>query len=206
VTIDPVELVCAIAHEVRNHLTAVRLQADTLPHDAAPDELASASDRFHILAELSGALLGQLRALLIGSERGICDPADAIDSLRRNLPESFDARVRYELKSAVQTPPVAIESRTLYCLLMTGLIGAFEAAPEDSIVSVSALREGPGVVFSVAAPVRPEIELASASGALAGRRVELACADAILRALGGSAECRFAAGRRALRLAVPVAA
>jgi C4-dicarboxylate-specific signal transduction histidine kinase len=203
---DPIELASAISHEVRNHLTSVRLQADALALDSDPEALPTAVERFHVLTEQSGALLGQLGALLEGPERGRSDPGDAIDALHGVLPERFDTRVRFELKSALQAPAVAIGPRLLHALLVTALIGAFEAAPPGAAVAVSAAQAGARVVFSVSASVRPEVEAARQGGALAGRRVEVVCAEAILSRLGGGAECRFANGRRSVLLEVPVVA
>lgn len=201
------ELVFALCHEVRNLLTSVQLQADLLDVDAAGAELRVARERFRALAGRSGALLAQVRALLEGPEADAAvEPADAIEALRSGLPESLEAQVRLELKSAAQAPRVAIGSELLHQLLLTAVFGAVEAAPDGARLRVSAAREQAEVVFRVEGPAREGAAEGSAGGLLSGRALELACADAILTRLGGGARVCFPEGRRCALLRLPVPA
>ncbi len=75
------ELVFAIAHEVGNHLGAIRLQAHLLDEDLGARELAQASVLIDGLAGRSGPLLALLRPLL--SDEGDATAGEA--SWRRVL-------------------------------------------------------------------------------------------------------------------------
>ncbi len=202
---DPRELVFALCHEVRNLLTAVRLQAELLEGETQGAELALARERLLLLSARSGALLAQVPPLLSQPALGErVEPADAIAALRVGLFAPASERVDLELKSAALAPCVRIGGDLLHVLLITALFGALELAPGLARVRVSAEARDTGVVFRIEGPVRVASG-GDGGGELSGRQLELACADAILAPLGGRARVRVSDALRRCELELPAA-
>jgi hypothetical protein len=189
---------------VRNLLTALRLQADFLGPGSSPGELREARERMALLPARAGALLAQVRALLSEpAPAPALEPADAIAALGTGLFAPVAECVRLELKSAALSPPVAIPGELLHQLLLTAVFGALEAAPEGASARVSAAPSDSGVAFRIEAAARRGDLEREGGGPLAGRALELACADAILAGYGGRARVTGDAGLRRCELWLP---
>jgi nitrogen-specific signal transduction histidine kinase len=172
------ELVFALCHEVGNLLAAIRLQAAPLDDEATA--------RIPELAGRAGALVALVRPLLSPPPLAAVslDPLELLEALRRGLDEAADARVRIELRSAVDLPEVAIDPDTLYQLLLADCYAALESLAVDQRVRVVAERSPDGVTFAVEAPGDRAPDAAAVK--LAGRSLTRALAQAILAVRGGA--------------------
>jgi hypothetical protein len=179
-----VDLLFALCHEVGNILAAIRL------HSRFDDEESRA--RVSELTDRAGSLVALVRPLLSDPPPRVpaLDPLELLEALRRGLDDAGAARVRVDLKSAVDLPGVAIDGETLKHLLMADLLAALENLPAGERVRVVAEPAPDGVAFVLEVP-GPE----SSSRALAR-----ALAAAILGERGGG----VAVSGLRVRYSVPV--
>jgi hypothetical protein len=174
----PEELLFALCHEVGNLLAAVRL------HNRFADEESGA--RISELTDRAGSLVALVRPLLSNPPPSVpvLDPLELLEALQRGLDDVGGARVRVELKSAVDLPGVAIDGETLHHLLMADLFAALENLPGGERVRVAAEPSPDGVAFTLEVPggATPE----APARTLTGRALTHALAAEILGKRGGS--------------------
>lgn len=178
------ELVFALCHEVANLLAAARLEADLIREEASP---AEAGTRIAAAAARAGALVAQIRPLLEPHRNGgaQCDPLEVLGALRGVLDEESDARVRIELRRAVDLPHVAVPAGVLHDVLLTAIYAGLDE--NGGRVEVHAEHRGDRVVFTLDDPGQGAIE---PEGALRGRPLCLAIAEAVLRGSDGTVSAR----------------
>jgi hypothetical protein len=173
-----VDLLFALCHEVGNLLAAIRL------HSQFVDEESAA--RISELTDRAGSLVALVRPLLSDPPPSVplLDPLDLLEALQRGLDGVEGARVRVELKSAVDLPGVAIDGETLRHLLMADLFAALEDLPGGERVRVVAQPSADGVAFVLEAPGEATPDAPALK--LTGRALTRALAAAILGRRGGS--------------------
>jgi len=192
----PVDLLFALCHEVGNLLAAIRL------HSQFDDEESGA--RIPELTDRAGSLVALVRPLLSKPPQSVpvLDPLELLEALQRGLDDVGGARVRVELKSAVDLPGVAIDGETLHHLLMADLFAALENLPGGERVRVAAEPSPDGVAFVLEVP--GEATPDAPARKLTGRALTQALAAAILGKRGGSvAVTGYGAGLRVC-FSVPV--
>ncbi len=164
------DLLFALCHEVGNILAAIRL------HSRFVDEKSVA--RISELTDRAGSLVALVRPLLSDPPPSLpaLDPLELLEALQRGLDDVGSARVRVELKSAVDLPGVAADGETLRHLLMADLLAALENLPAGERVRVVAQPSPDGVAFVLEVP---GVESA-------GRALARALAAEILGKSGGS--------------------
>ena len=174
----PEELLFALCHEVGNLLAAIRL------HGRFADEESRA--RISELTDRAGSLVALVRPLLSSPPPSapVLDPLELLEALRRGLEDVGGARVRVELKSAVNLPGVAIDGETLHHLLMADLFAALENLPGGERVRVVAEPTANGVAFALEAPGQATPDAPARK--LTGRALVQALAAEILGKRGGS--------------------
>jgi len=184
------ELVDALCHEVGNLLAAARLLG-AVPDAAAAAGVAKGVGRAGALVALIPPLVGAGPPAAPGTR---ADPLEVLGALRRGLDAEDDARVRIELRTAVDLPPIAIDGDLLHHVLLAQILAALDAGGGGVHVAGAA---APGAVR-----FRVEGEAAGAEGRLRGPALARAAAEAILRARGGRAGA-LAPGAVGLDLFVP---
>ena len=172
------ELLFALCHEVGNLLAAIRL------HGCFADEESGA--RISELTDRAGSLVALVRPLLSSPPPSapVLDPLELLEALQRGLEDVGGARVRVELKSAVDLPGVAIDGETLHHLLMADLFAALENLPRGQRVLVAAEPTANGVAFVLELP--GEATPDAPASKLTGCALTHALAAAILGKRGGS--------------------
>jgi hypothetical protein len=181
------ELLFAVCHEVGNLLAAIRL------HSQFADQESRA--RISELTERAGSLVALVRPLLSTPPPSVpvLDPLELLEALQRGL-DDVGARVRVELKSAVDLPGVAIDGETLHRLLMADLLAALENLPGGERVRVMAEPSPDGVAFVLELPGLESTDCA----------LTHALAAAILGKRGGSVAVSGYGGGLRVCFSVPV--
>lgn len=190
----PEELLFALCHEVGNILAAVRLHSEFVEEGGGA--------RISELTDRAGALVALVRPLLSPPPSSVpmLDPLELLEALQHRLD---GARVRVELKSAVDLPGVEVEGEILQHLMLADLFAALEDLPERERVRVAAESSPEGVTFMLEVP--GEATMDASPRKLTGRALTRALAAAILGKRGGSvAASGYDAGQR-VRFSVPAA-
>lgn len=204
------ELLCAIAHEVGNHLGGVRMQAYLLDEDLDAHGLAAASVALDELASRAAPLLSLVRPLVTGAGRA---PAASslsalLEGLRGELEEEGLRGVRLSLDVAPGAAKVPLEAEWLHPLLKA-LVGAtlthvgrsgrvtIGCGPAEGTGASAAQRAG-ACEWVVRIEDDGEAEdLVEDEAALRGRPLAVAIARALLARVGGQVEVtRGGAGTR----------
>jgi hypothetical protein len=185
------ELVDALCHEVGNLLAAARLLG-AVPDAAAAAGVARGVGRAGALVALIPPLVGTDACAAHGVR---ADPLEVLGALRRGLDAEDDARVRIELRSAVDLAAIAIDGDVLLHVLIAQILAALDSGDGGVRVVASA---APGAVR-----FRVEGGALDADGQLRAPALARAAAGAILAARGGRVE-RAGAGLAAFDLFVPV--
>jgi len=173
----PEELLFALCHEVGNLLAAIRL------HGRFADEESRA--RISELTDRAGSLVALARPLLSNPSPSVpvLDALELLEALQRGLDDAGGARVRVELKSAVDLPGVAIDGETLHHLLMADLFAVLENLPGGERVRVAAEPTANGVAFVIEVPGQATPDAPARK--LTGRALTHALAAEILGKRGG---------------------
>ena len=199
---EPAELVLALAHEIGNLLAATRLHAHLIDDDATAAELAKISATIGELSSRMGSLLAQIRPLVspVPDRAPNIDPIEVLDGVRRGIEESCDQRVAVDLDSAAGLPMAVIDPEPLHHILLTSIYQALEESEPAGRVAVSAFARAESIVFAVDDESKFE---ALAGGALKGRALLQAVANAILRPRGAQIAIRSLGAGNRVELAVP---
>lgn len=206
-------LVFAIAHEIGNHLAAIRLEANLLDEDHGAVALARSALAIDGLAGRAGPLLALLRPLLepgTGGGRGIAC-ARVLEGVKRQLDEEGTGGRGIELAIDARAGalPAAIEG--LHALLIA-LVGPPDELPTDAgpiVLGAEAEARGlaivcelPGQALAGEAALEAAAGAAGVGSSLRGHALALAMARALAAEVGGSvaSEARGHRSRAVLRL------
>jgi nitrogen-specific signal transduction histidine kinase len=203
-TQEPMDLVLALGHEIGNLLAATRLHAHLIDAEMTEAELSAISVTIGELSSRMGSLLAQIRPLVSPASGAAphIDPLEVLDGVRCGVEESCDARVAVDLDSAAGLPMAAIDPEPLHHILLTSIYQALEDSAPTGRVTVSAAAQAESILFRVDGETEFE---ADPGGALRGRALLHAVADAILRPRRGQiATHPLGLGNR-VELTVPVA-
>lgn len=203
-----IPLVYAIAHEVGNHLGAIRLQAHLLDDELDARALAEASILIDGLAGRSGPLLALLRPLLTEDWRRVGGGRwDAVlGRVVQQLAAEGTRGVRLEIDGDLDTPTPPPDFDWLQTLLLA-LVGA----TLEPLASRGASASVQLVLTVAAREVRLDVlddgaeEDLSTSAALRGRPLAVAIARTLVGRSGGRVETESRAGRTRVGLVFPSA-
>ena len=199
---EPMDLVLALGHEIGNLLAATRLHAHLIDADRTATELSESSATLGKLSSQMGSLLAQIRPLVSPVLEGApnIDPIEVLDGVQRGIEESCDERVTIDLESAARLPMAVIDPEPLHHILLTLIYRALEESEPAGKVVVSAFAHAESIVFSVDDESKFEDV---AGGALTGRALLHAVADAILRPRQGQIAIRSLGVGNRVELTVP---
>ncbi len=189
------DLVFAIAHEIGNHLGALRLQAHLLDEDLDPQALALASVEIDGLAGRSGALLALLRPLLSqaatsSGDRESLGDVPAWPSLLAGIGQHYEDEGTRGISLTIEEP-AAVDSRApntdwLHSLLIALLDATLASLPRTGSVQLRLEATGGEICLAVEDD-GPDEDL-SRDAALRGRPLIIALARALLVLVGGRVE------------------
>jgi nitrogen-specific signal transduction histidine kinase len=201
---EQMDLVFALGHEIGNLLAASRLHAHLIDAKMTAVELSEVSATIGELSSQMGSLLAQIRPLVspVPGDAPNVDPLEVLDGVRCGIEESCDARVSVDLESAAGLPMAVIDPEPLHHILLTAVYQALEESAPGGKVAVSATSQAGSVVFCVEGGVEFETE---AGGALKGRSLLHAVADAILRPRRGRIAIHSLGSGNRVELTVPAA-
>ena len=201
---EPMDLVLALGHEIGNLLAATRLHAHLIDADRTATELSESAATIGKLSSQMGSLLAQIRPLVSPVLEGApnIDPIEVLDGVQRGIEESCDERVTIDLESAARLPMAVIDPEPLHHILLTLIYRALEESEPAGKVAVSAFAHAESVVFTVDDESKFEDV---AGGALTGRALLHAVAEAILRPRRGQIAIRSLGAGNRVELTVPAA-
>jgi len=202
--LESIDLVLALGHEIGNLLAASRLHAHLIDAEMPKAELARVSATIGELSSRMGSLLAQIRPLVspVPADAPKVDPLEVLDGVRRGMEESCDERVAIDLEAAAGLPMAIIDPEPLHHILLTAIYQALEETAPAGKVAVSAFAKAESIVFCVDGEAAVD---ADAGGALKGRSLLHAVAEAILRPRGSRIEIHPLGSGNRLELTVPVA-
>lgn len=203
-------LVFAIAHELGNHLAAIRLEAHLLDEALGASGLARASLAIDGLAGLAAPLLASLRPLLTpGTRAGGMRVEALLAGVARQLEEEGLLGRRLELDVAPEAGPLVCGVEGAPALL-TALVGSPESldpaagpirlAARASATELVLVCELPGDAF---AEVDPRASESAPTSALRGRALAAAIARVLVADAGGRTEVEREAGRSRIVMRLP---
>ena len=201
-SLEPIDLVLALAHEIGNLLAAVRLHAHLVDADATATELSEISATIGELSSRMGSLLAQIRPLVspVPEDAPNVDPFEVLDGVRRGIEESCDERVEIDLASVDGLPMAVVDPEPLHHILLTSVYQTLEDSEPAGKVAISAFAQAESIVFAVDGETKFEDD---AGSALKGRALLHAVADAILRPRGGEIAIRSLGSGNRVELTVP---
>jgi signal transduction histidine kinase len=188
-------LVFAIAHEIGNHLGAVRLQAHLLDEDLDPYSLARASVEIDGLAGRAGPLLALLRPLLSPETLASGQAADAgvapgWSSLLAGIAQHYEDEgtrgVSLAIEERADPDWLAPNADWLHSLLIALLDATLASMPREGSIRIG-LAPRSGQISLAIEDDGPEEDLSS-EAALRGRPLAVALARALLVLVGGHVE------------------
>lgn len=196
-------LVFAIAHEVGNHLSGIRMQAYLLDPDLDTRSLAEASITIDELAGRAGPLLSLLRPLLSDDWRASSGETwpGLLRRVLRQIEEEGIRGVRLTLIAAGRESLAAPDLEWLHSLIVA-LLGATIAHVGRRGAVEIALEEHAGEVGVVIEDDGPEEEL-SRSAAQRGRPLAVGIARELVGRAGGRVDLARVAGRTRVTLVFP---
>ncbi len=202
--LEPMDLVRALGHEIGNLLAATRLHAHLIDAEMTEAELSEVSATIGELSSRMGSLLAQIRPLMspVSGAAPHVDLVGVLDGVRCGVEESCDARISVDLESAAGLPMAAIDPEPLHHILLTLVYQALEESVPTGRVAVSAVAQAETIVFRVDGEVECEVDV---GGALRGRTLLCAVADAILRPRRGQIAVHSLGSGNRVELTVPVA-
>jgi signal transduction histidine kinase len=203
-------LVLAMAHEIGNHLGAIRLEAHLLDEDLDPRSLARASVEIDGLAGRAGPLLALLRPLLspttpttptmpttpASGQAAEAAAAPAWSSLLAGIAQHYADEgtrgVSLAIEERVNPDWPAPTADWLHSLLIALLDGTLAVMPSQGSIRLDvAARNGP--ILLAIEDDGPEEDLSN-EAALRGRPLAVALARELLLLVGGHVETSRGAG------------
>jgi signal transduction histidine kinase len=197
-------LVLAMAHEIGNHLGAIRLEAHLLDEDLDPRSLARASVEIDGLAGRAGPLLALLRPLLsptvpttpASGQAAEAAAAPAWSSLLAGIAQHYADEgtrgVSLAIEERVNPDWPAPTADWLHSLLIALLDATLAVMPSQGSIRLDvAARNGP--ILLAIEDDGPEEDLSN-EAALRGRPLAVALARELLLLVGGHVETSRGAG------------
>jgi len=195
------DLVFAIAHEIGNHLGAVRIQAHLLDEDLDPRSLAQASVEIDGLAGRAGPMLALLRPLLSSQTRTASGAAwsGLLVAIKQHLENEGTRGVSVGIEAPSDSDPLPTpEADWLHPLLIVLIDVTLAVTPSGGTIRLGVVaREGESVFFMEDDGSEEDL---SAAASLRGRPLAVALARELLRRLGGRVESRRAESRTRVEL------
>jgi hypothetical protein len=199
------DLVCAIGHEIGNHLGAIRLQAHLLDDDLDTRALARASVEIDALAGRAGPLLALLRPILaedLPPAGSNSTWAITLHRVARQLDDDGTRGVRFD----VQVSPADGETPApgydwLHALLMA-LVEATIADLPNRGMTLLRLERGDDESALILEDDGPDGDLAESSS-LRGRSLALAIARWLVGRAGGRVEANRIEARTRVEIIFP---
>lgn len=182
------ELVFAIAHEIGNHLGAIRLHAHLIAEDLDARSLARSSIEIEALAGRTGRLLALLRPILSPESR----PARRVRwsgilaGLRRQLDDEGTRGITVVFDDALEVDLSAPAVDWLHALLMALLEATLAGIPVGHSIRLGFESHSDGIALIVEDDGIDE-DLSS-NAAMRGRPLAVAIARRLVAGLGGRLE------------------
>ena len=202
------DLVFAIAHEIGNHLGAIRLQAHLLDEDLDPRSLAKASVEIDGLAGRAGPLLALIRPILLAEESSVESAGTTgppwsarLAGIQQHFLDQGTQGVSFEIEIPSESDFTAPDADWLHSLLIAILDATLAIAERTGTIRVGleTIVEGSALFIE---DDGPEEEL-SADSALRGRALPVALARRLLLLIGGRVETRRAQDTTRIELIFP---
>ena len=198
-------LVFAIAHEVGNHLGAVRIQAHLLDEDLDPRSLAQASVEIDGLAGRAGPMLALLRPLLSPDTRAASGAhwSGLLAAIRQHLEDEGTRGVSVEIEAPGDSDALAPGADWLHSLLIVLLDATFAMTPHGGTIRFGLdSRDGESILCLEDDGAEEDL---SPAASLRGRPLAVALARELLPRLGGRVETRRAESTTRVELVFPAA-
>ena len=199
-------LVFAVAHEVGNHLGAIRLQAHLLDEDLDARALAVASVEIDDLAGRAGPLLALLRPIL--SPQIEVRPGSSWSALMGGLIAQLEDEGTRGIRVEMNASDGALESAPgvdwLHSLLLAIVGATIPIVPKGGRIALSLAPRGTETALMIEDDGAEE-DL-SEDSALRGRPLAISIARSMLARLGGRVEWNRSSGETCVELIFPVAA
>lgn len=149
-----IELACAIAHEVGNHLGGIRLQAHLLDDELDARAMAGASVLIDGLAGRSGPLLSLLRPLLSDDwgQAGDASWASVLGRVAQQIEDEGTRGIRFEVAGALDTEVPAPDFDWVHPLLIALVEATLAHVAErrgSGTVRLELVEEGEGARLDV---------------------------------------------------------
>lgn len=200
-------LVFAIAHEIGNHLGAVRLQAHLLDEDLDPHSLALASVEIDGLAGRAGPLLALLRPLLspktlsTGGTRDVASWSFLLAGIGQHFEDEGTRGVSIQIEAPADSELTVANADWLHSLLIALLDATLSVVPRQGTIQLGLRAIGEQLSLMVEDD-GPEEDL-SADAALRGRALAVALARELLVLVGGQVETSRKDGQTRVELIFP---
>ena len=182
-------LVFAIAHEVANHLGAVRLQAHLLDDDLDSQSLARASVEIDGLAGRAGPLLALLRPLLSrGSPPAVPGAAwsSIVAGVKRHYEDEGTRGVDLEIEPPTEAHWLAPDVDWLHSLLIALIDSTLAGVPRRGCIRITVDAAVDQLSFRIEDD--GPIEDLSLGAALRGRPLAVSLARELMLLVGGRVE------------------
>lgn len=205
---DPVRLTLALCHEVGNFLAAARLSAHLIGRETDPSRIRADAEDIDTVATQAGAIVAHLRPLLMDdpASRLYIDPCEVLAAVERAVTQPPPRGPALDLHSQGDLPDVRVDADALHHLIVTLVLGAWEASPPDGRVRVAAEVDEGMVVVAVVDAGRPyEAESEDTRVGPRGRGLVLDVAATLVGRWGGSVYVDAGEGGTRVELRLPVA-
>lgn len=203
-------LVFAIAHEIGNHLGAIRLHADLIHRDQGTRALATTSVAIDDLAARAGPLLALLRPILSSHTMAGMESAEGLpwsvlfNGIQRQIEDEGTRGVRIEFPRVAESEQTAPGSDWLHPLL-TVLVGSTLEVVSPSGTICFGLEFGDGQTVLTVEDDGAEEDLSS-QAVLRGRPLGVEIARRLVAGLGGRVDVHRDSNRTRIELIFPNAA
>jgi signal transduction histidine kinase len=205
---DPVRLTLALCHEVGNFLAAARLSAHLIGRESDPARIRAGAEDIDTVTTQAGAIVAHLRPLLADApaSRLHVDPREILAALERAVTQPAPRGPVLDLRSQDDLPDVRVDADALHHLLVTLVLGAWEASPPDGRVRVEAEVDEGELVFAVTDTGRPyDAETPDERVGPRGRGLLLDVAATLVGRWGGGVYVETGQAGTRVELRLPVA-
>jgi signal transduction histidine kinase len=205
---DPVRLTLALCHEVGNFLAAARLSAHLIGRETDPSRIRADAEDIDTVASQAGAIVAHLRPLLTDApaSRFHVDPREILAAVERAVTQPAPRGPLLDLRSQGDLPDLRVDADALHHLIVTLVLGAWEASPPDGRVRVAAEVDEGELVFAVTDTGRPyDAETPDARVGPRGRGLVLDVAATLVGRWGGGVYVETGEAGTRVELRLPVA-
>ena len=205
---DPVRLTLALCHEVANFLAAARLSAHLIGRETDPSRIRADAEDIDTVARQAGAIVAHLRPLLTGARasRLHVDPREILAAVERAVTQPAPRGPVLDLRSQGGLPYLRVDADALHHLIVTLVLGAWEASLPDGRVCVTAEVNEGELVFAVTDTGGPyDAETPDARVGPRGRGLVLDVAATLVGRWGGGVYVETGEAGTRVELRLPVA-